>query len=557
DVPGHTIAMLPYLAKRGIKLIHIGVNPASAVPNTPECFLWKYNNSEVIVIYSSKGYGGEFSTPFIDDILYFDHTPDNCGAKGKKALENSYKNFTKKYAGYEVVAGSLDDYAEKLWQVKDKLPVVTAEIGDTWIHGVGSAPQKVAFMRELENLIKQWINDKTMIVGSEEYDAVMDNLLCIAEHTWGFDLKRNFADYENYLRKDFDRARKNDNIKFKKLIIGLQQKAYSLLCGQTLSNKNRSYTAIEKSWIEQQQYALNAVDCLSENHKKQAESALDKIKNVQLPSVEDNNLKVGFEYCVGKNSVVFNEYGGIAKLIIKGCNLVNENCKPAISYMSYGKKDFDLFHKNYTRDISKTRFWATADFGRPLLKYAENKYSTGIFYYKMTAGEVKKSGEELTFVIRCDIDNYCFDNLGAPKSIFIKYILNAEKMNIVLSFKDKPANRLCESLAFRLYPNANERSISYYKLDNKINPYDVVVNGNRNLSAVQKVEITSLAKTFTISNFHSPLVALGEANILNFDNKFKSIQQDGLSFVLSDNIWGTNFPLWQEGNGYFEFEIKN
>ncbi|MEG2688565.1 MAG: glycoside hydrolase, partial [Clostridia bacterium] len=144
DVPGHTIAMLPYLAKKGIKLVHIGVNPASAVPKTPECFLWKYNDSEVIVIYSSKGYGGEFRTPFIDDILYFDHTHDNYGAKGKANLENSFKRFTKKYVGYEVVAGSLDDYAEKLWKVKDKLPIVTAEIGDTWIHGVASAPRKVA-----------------------------------------------------------------------------------------------------------------------------------------------------------------------------------------------------------------------------------------------------------------------------------------------------------------------------------------------------------------------------------------------------------------------------
>ncbi|MEG1028401.1 MAG: DUF5054 domain-containing protein, partial [Oscillospiraceae bacterium] len=41
DVPGHTIGIVPLLAKHGIKLLHIGVNGASAVPKVPPCFVWK------------------------------------------------------------------------------------------------------------------------------------------------------------------------------------------------------------------------------------------------------------------------------------------------------------------------------------------------------------------------------------------------------------------------------------------------------------------------------------------------------------------------------------
>ena len=44
DVPGHTKAIVPLLAKHGIKLLHIGVNGASAVPDVPECFLWKQDD---------------------------------------------------------------------------------------------------------------------------------------------------------------------------------------------------------------------------------------------------------------------------------------------------------------------------------------------------------------------------------------------------------------------------------------------------------------------------------------------------------------------------------
>ena len=51
DVPGHTKAIVPILARHGIKLLHIGVNGSSAIPELPECFLWKCGNSEVVVIF--------------------------------------------------------------------------------------------------------------------------------------------------------------------------------------------------------------------------------------------------------------------------------------------------------------------------------------------------------------------------------------------------------------------------------------------------------------------------------------------------------------------------
>lgn len=31
--------------------------------------------------------------------------------------------------------------------------------------------------------------------------------------------------------------------------------------------------------------------------------------------------------------------------------------------------------------------------------------------------------------------------------------------------------------------------------------------------------------------------------------------KDGISYVLYDNVWGTNFPLWYEDNARFDFVI--
>ena len=91
DVPGHTKAIVPLLAKHGIKLLHVGVNGVSAVPEVPECFLWKCDDSEIVVIYSGD-YGGAFRCDLVDEVLYFDHTLDNSGTSSPdKVIEKLEK----------------------------------------------------------------------------------------------------------------------------------------------------------------------------------------------------------------------------------------------------------------------------------------------------------------------------------------------------------------------------------------------------------------------------------------------------------------------------------
>ena len=42
----------------------------------------------------------------------------------------------------------------------------------------------------------------------------------------------------------------------------------------------------------------------------------------------------------------------------------------------------------------------------------------------------------------------------------------------------------------------------------------------------------------------------------HIDRYYNDVKKDGLSFVLYNNVWGTNFPLWYEDNAKFTFEIK-
>ena len=119
---------------------------------------------------------------------------------------------------------------------------------------------------------------------------------------------------------------------------------------------------------------------------------------------------------------------------------------------------------------------------------------------------------------------------------------------------DKDASRLPEALFIHFNHNIDQGSLRYKKMGETINPYDIVVNGNRNLSAVEEINFDIGGEKFILKNFHSPLAAMGKGKILKFDNKYPDIAE-GLSFVLYNNVWGTNFPLWYSENAYFAFEL--
>lgn len=553
DVPAHTIGLVPALHKYGIKLLHIGVNGASALVNVPPCFLWKCGESEVVVIYSGD-YGGAYKSEYLDDILYFNHTLDNRGAGSLEKEKARYKHIESKFPDYEVVGACLDDYAVKLWEVKDKLPILTDELGDTWIHGVATDPYKVGAVRELIALKNKWLADGSLIKGSDEYINLADNILCIAEHTWGMDMKKFFADYENYLRKDFDKARIKDTVVMRHLFRDFPQNFIIFTSRFFGSHKRGSYSAIEKSWQEQREYINKAISKLSDIHKSEAITAVEQLIPNSLPNIPPAEFKPNKEYAFADNLIVINELGGLKKLVLNGKNCINSNDKSPVEYVSYGKADYDYWLTHYTRNLESTRHWSVGDFARPLIKYVDGKFKTGRFIYKMIDGGIKQNKDELVIAVKLTIDDYCYTNLGSPKNVLIKYCLNKENLSVKVYWTDKPSSRLTESLNFRLFPQGKD--IQFSKIGTTIKPYSIRENGNRKLSCVEDIKLNLGDKNLKIINKHSPLVGLGEVNILHFDNEYGDLEKDGLSYILQNNVWGTNFPLWYNDNAYFEFILK-
>lgn len=542
DVPGHTKGLVPYLAKHGIKLLHIGVNGASALVDVPPCFLWKNGDSEVVVIYSGA-YGGAFKSDLVEEILYFDHTLDNHGAPSPEKVLAHFDEIQKQYPGYEITAGTMDDFADVIWEKRNELPVFEGEMGDSWIHGSTTDPYKSASLRTLIRLKNQWLAEGTLSRDSDEYKNLADAILCIAEHTCGMDSKTYFSDYGHYLKKDFIKARKKDKVQFRHLFSDLPQSILPLVSLFDGKRKRGYYSVIEKSWAEQRKYIDKALSALGSEHREEAEKAISDLRPTMAKEITDSGEKTLEK---GKWSLKLNEYGGIGSLTFDGKSVIRENEKPAVTYRSFCNADYDYWLTHYSRDLDETAVWALGDFARPNLKTFEGKYPAGRFPYK--AEKIHSEGESVTVNLTCD-KKLC-DELGAPRLIQITYSLSENGLGIDVSWYGKDANRLTEAIYFSLFPDADK--VMLRKLGTLVSPDEVTDKGSRNLHAVQSV----IWNGFEAENIHCPLVSFGGGKILEFDNKLEDIRKDGISFVLYNNVWGTNFPLWYEDNAKFTFNIK-
>ncbi|HKL73516.1 MAG TPA: DUF5054 domain-containing protein [Clostridia bacterium] len=552
DVPGHTKAIIPILQEFGIKLLHIGVNGASCLPCVPEAFLWEYKGSEVMVIYDGS-YGSLYKNEYIDDILCFIHSNDNHGPSGQEKIDAIYKKLKIEYPDYEICASTLDEYAEKLYKVKDKLPKITSEIGDTWIHGLASDPYKTGAYRELVALKNQWLAKKKLDKESVSYKQFSNNLLQIAEHTWGMDVKKFLSDFI-YLKNDFERARAKDKVSTR---ITLDNLYLSLIVAKMRKKgvyAQGSYKAMEQSWAEQRQYLTKAINCLDKPLQKQAidcigalcpKAAFDKTNFLSVPT---NAL-----YEINDYKIIFNDKG-VQKLTYKDTVLMENSANNGtLNYYLYGNADFKYWRNNYMRNYKATKKWSAADFIRPGLKKVDRKYAKGIFPYTMTK---LLFDQKRTIIAEFSPSSRLTSENGAPALCEIKYSFEKDTVTVDVIWLNKSANRLPEATFINFPIKLASGSLRYTKIGSEIDPYDIVKNGNRNLSAVENIYGLTPTGQLKITNVHSPLVSIGLGKILQFDNIVEDVNKCGVSFNLHNNIWGTNFPLWYEDNAYFKFIIS-
>ena len=534
DVPGHTRAMVPLLADAGIRFLHIGINPASTPPDVPDAFVWRHDHgTDLTVVYDHGDYGGNMVVPGLSCALVLAHTGDNLGPPTTEGVRLAMNRCELDFPRAEVFAGRLDDFAVELERIKKSLPVLTEEMGDTWIHGVGSDPGKVAQFRELQRLNSRWQHAKHPAGAAGKLDAFRRSLMMIPEHTWGMDEKTHLNDFTRYGAADLKRMRRT-----KKCIW------------------------LEASWQEQRSYIRQAVDLLHPSSlREEAEEVIaslrprdPEIKGFQQVSAVDSlfttsSLSIGFDSLTGDINHL--------KDLARRRTWATEKCPLAsYAYETFSSSDYERFKTQYLRIGPKTIDWAIKDFTKPGIEALRLKHQTARPVLDAIWHRAEKSGE-MRFILRMHMPGSIVKEFGAPAELTMEVHVQSKPavIDIVLQWFGKPACRLPEASWMSFCPRINHASGWLLKKTGSwISPLDVVKNGNRKLHAVEEIRYEHGGDFLGIESLDAPLVAPGERSLLDFNNRLPPLKR-GMHFNLHNNVWGTNFPMWYEEDSRFRFRL--
>ena len=554
DVPGHTIGIVEPLCKNGIKYLHIGVNEASQKPNVNDTFIWRDSKGNEIIVGYCQGYGKITLVPGFDEALVFVHSGDNSGPPTKEDIYKQIEKIQEQFKGAEVKASTLDDYAGALINFKKELPVVTEEIGDTWIHGIATDPYKVSVFLELLRLKHKWIEEGRLERNSKVYRDFMRNLLMIPEHTWGLDFKKYMADYKNWRKQDFLKARNLD--KLSDSYIPEKYDQYARFARNEFKAqikhmgwKDRSYSFFESSHREQRYYLDNAIKVLSKDLKEDAQKAIKEL--TECPGINHKYKKINYnEECeINGYSVAVLEDGSIK---VHGHSLSGPVILGKATYQLFGVSTFNKWKKEYMVNLEANRLWAIPDFFKPGIEEAGAPQHNIYFYSKVENCAIKE--KELVIEIRFN-DSEC-EEYGCPRKAVMKYIFDDKEIYMSSYFLNKDASRLPEALWISHFvDNDSIRKIKFNKLGETIDPFRIVKYGNRNYHSIKKLEFKLDNVSCSITPIDSTLVSLGEMRLYDFNQEYAD-PKGGFHFNLYNNLWGTNFKMWYEENIISRFSIK-
>lgn len=505
DVPGHTKAIIPYMKKAGIELLHIGVNPASAVPDVPEIFRWQADNGDRITVIYNGEYGNFTELGDTGVALYFAHTLDNIGGPTPEDVIATFENLRKEVPGAEIVAAELNDAALVLREIEDTLPVVTEEIGDSWIHGTATDPKKLSQFKAAQ----RYYSD---MPDGENKDILARGLLFIPEHTWGLDEKTHLGENKNYIKEVFNSRRHLPN-----------------------------YQKMEKSWEEQRSFLYDAINEMSGDDKERIIKLISEAQREPLSIDGFSEIHLNGDISFDGGAIKFNECGAITALKLNDKIIADEShllCD--ILYELFSYDDYIRFHKRYHRIEDD---WAYQDFTKVGMEEAITEYSS-----HRPQAKAYKNGND--FIIKYEFSGFAVEKFGAPKNLDLLISIKADRIDFDLSWFKKDANRVAESISLGFNPVGTNRRIS--KLGTLISPDYVVSRGNRNLHATDN---GIFFDELNVTSLDAAVVAPGKPHLVDYPNETPDASE-GFYFNLYNNTWGTNFPMWYSEDARFRFTMS-
>ena len=535
DVPGHGLMLPELLSQAGIRFLHLGCNEFATPPDVPRLFWWQSpQGGRVLTMYSKGGYGTTLLPPKdwpFPVWMALMHTADNCGPQTADIITGLAEKAKRAYPDAEIVCGTMDDFYRELAKCDlSAVPVVTKDLADTWIHGVGSYPKEVAALRENRRLARRLHRayEKRLQDGGEpipDWDALWAayyaQIALFEEHTWGADTKRFLGQDRVYEKEDFLAAR-----------------------------DTAPYRFMETSWEEQRTRMTRATECL---HRIAA--LLPKLDTPEKPLlplrtylqdgqtvVEAGQYRLSFD---PKTGVI----ASVEDLALHTPILQSRDGKGVFAYRydRAGIEDVQTFLRRYGYRFTD---WGVLDYGR--VKYPECEHCT----FAPVFDRVVVREDRIRFEYHTE---QSAERYGDAERIVLTVQFPEEGgIDVALSLFGKQASPFIEAGSFIL-PLAEP---SAYRLGRPCAVIDPATEIQRCANhSYYCLEDAAAAvgerASVTVYPLDTPLLAIGSCGLYEYEPEYPQGRAPELWFNLFNNMWGTNFPQWIEGDFTYRFTIRS
>jgi hypothetical protein len=563
DVPGAPRSLIPALARAGIPVLSIGLNPWAPNPRLPVPCVWREpsTNASVVLLQTDQGVGYPvnvgsdplnpgglsahscMSHPASSHVLCWAFRDDNSGPpRSVTEILNDFDIARWQWPGANVVASTFDAWWAEFEDIVPLLPVAEQEAGDTWMNGYSSDPPKMAFYRvasrEYSTCLAAGLCDP---VNDARISQFLFFLMKLPEHTWGLP---TIYDDENYTNEQFHAAR---------------------------ASGAATYINSEMSWSEQRAFGTQYAMAALADHPlaAQIEAALTALTPV-LPNVSSGYSPVPspqgpFSVSLDHNtsasvSIGFDPAtGAIGSLISAAGQTLADAAHPMARLIYQTVNDTDLDEQQITVDGQP----CCCCFGWGNMQQAANPISsrTAASLVSLWASQPGPTyTAPATFLARLSFPAFLNQQYGAPGDIWMNYTVDTDgSVSIQASFFNKTATRLGEAiyLDFSTIPVADGSAWLADILGHWTDPLDVVVRGSQRQFGVRDgvaylspstgagVAVASLdALVF------SPWTACNVTSTLIVPFYPLVGPVEGFSAVLFSNIFNTNVAMYSTEEAY-------
>ncbi len=595
DVPSHSWVLPVLLHHAGVKFLQLGCNPASQYPRVPPLFWWEGADGSRILCQYTALYGSEIKPPAdwpCRNYLGMIMTNDNEGPPTQKQLDEILARTTRDLPGVRIHLGTLDDFARAVLAEDPKLPVVKGDTPDTWIQGLLSNPEEAKIGRSIRPLesaldglhtgMKLWNIPVEPISG--KLAKAYEQSLLYAEHTWGMNAEYGPRysygdDWKKWMREaDAEPVPAN----------GDYSKLPNSYAGNTAKGSKRKWL---NSYDEKRRYIHNAGDIVQEELTSHLNLLARSVgiggKRLvvynALPWPRSGLVEIPWEkgrYFYAKDvpasgfvafaesqvkdytpttdtqssfdtphfKIVFDlNKGGISSLIEKstGRELADQSSEYVLGqflHERFSSNEVDAWFNKYSR-IKEG--WGLNDLGKPGMPKADK-----VPYKAITPGNwhIEVSHSPVADIATLISDNT--EGLAKKYTMVFTFPRQAAYVDVEWFVDAKTPEKHPEG-GWLCFPFAVKHpSFTVGRLGGPVDPAkDIITGTGRYLMAVNLgVALTQADQSgVALTPVDSPLMSLGEPGLWKFS--MDHVPSKPAVFVnIYNNMWNTNFPLWQSGS---------